>query len=176
MPVSIFTVEIVERCIFIVKVLNPDNRNTLVSPLSRLKCTSIFQRTKRTNRRCYPSLGKLLHSPTSSPNSSRIPRRSSIAASSSPMASWASMAGSGRSPLLASLSSLSHAISRLSPRSAIHSRVNLLNRPCPPVSTRFARLSGLPKGSSPKAVSNSAKCSRPRSVRLPNWGIFARRS
>jgi hypothetical protein len=36
--------------------------------------------------------------------------------------------------------------------------------------------SGPPSGSSPKAASNAAKCCRVSTVRLPNWGMLARRS
>jgi antitoxin VapB len=61
---------------------------------------------------------------------------------------------------------------RLSPRSAIHSRVNLRKRPSSPVSLRFLRLAGSPSGSLPNACSNSLKC--PRELRqLPQ---FERRS
>src|SRR5262249_45517379 len=100
--------------------------------ITHRKANSTCYRHNVANGHFNPIGWQLAHaassSSTSSPNSSRIPRSSSIAPSSSPIASCARAAGSGNSFVPPSPSSLSQAMSKLSPRSAIHSRVKQRKR------------------------------------------------
>ena len=107
----------------------------------------------------------------------RIPRSSSNAPSSSIIASRANTAGSGSSSFasfalilqprdIEVLSALRDPLARESAKAPVLPRILPLRQDS----------GGLPSGSLPNAFSNSAKCSRVSGVRLPNGGMFARRS